>query len=917
MLTFLCFLLRPWAFLKDLPEGDRFMGRDLFPLRRLDHTLFTWPIMAAATFLIVKVETWTLVQNQLAGGVPLKTAVALGLTGVAWTFLAIYHRTRKGATAGVHFGWICVLAGISFGYWREANKPHWSWPFLVTGLLLQGLYWYYRFSLQSIFAWAKDLLTEPARQALTLGSGVLAMACMIHLAEGGAFDLLQFLFWFVAAQLIWHALRERHWIFGALLFFQLWIGLLAVTAPGSAELWNRISAARSATPTLWLLLAIQLISVVWEALPAVHRRLEIVFTPSFVIASGLALLAGISGLVDGLQFFELPQGQQLLLLTIVLLTARAQVSALLLLMAELLGYLLIHREALHACASLEQEMQLLATPWRLAVLALVMVLLAIGGRWLRQKKPELLAGKFAKPFFATPSPDWILVPAMLLAAIAPLYHTFDPVLRESAAQLWAPYLGVITFALVARFRNWLQLCLAAGILLLLGDVPFGAGVRRRVFARTRPLGIESRLLRIEHRLAPSRRLPVNLARRRGRPRHQHGQPRGGRLDPGAPDGELFHRAGFGGHDQHPLCHLRRAGLAGRMVFPPRRAPSAPGEEAHMDLCEALYHYGVVLALWCAFLIIPWFRQPFFTLIALGLPVSYFYLRAELGARSGAAESRRYRNSAAVLCFVVLGLYACKSIFQMIVFPGAAIGTQYYHYNAPLILLLGLVMLRLRGLGGTGWLAFYGGLALMAGSYFLTTALPGYSPFDYPMPGAWCAIVLGHFWIVVSHTRSPMRSVIQQLARLVDEAWFSLRHYWGISLLAATQGAVAWGIGDYAANTRMVAPLLAGAATVLIHQGAIRRSRVSVLLAAVELVVALHMDFLIPSYLPKEYVIWAFIIIWLGVLIAHELLREKISAATIGRIAAPPAGLVFAHVLYHRPWSVIGLWGVGLGAILAA
>ena len=893
------------------------MGRDLFPLRRLDHTLFTWPIMAAATFLIVKVETWTLVQNQLAGGVPLKTAVALGLTGVAWTFLAIYHRTRKGATAGVHFGWICVLAGISFGYWREANKPHWSWPFLVTGLLLQGLYWYYRFSLQSIFAWAKDLLTEPARQALTLGSGVLAMACMIHLAEGGAFDLLQFLFWFVAAQLIWHALRERHWIFGALLFFQLWIGLLAVTAPGSAELWNRISAARSATPTLWLLLAIQLISVVWEALPAVHRRLEIVFTPSFVIASGLALLAGISGLVDGLQFFELSQGQQLLLLTIVLLTARAQVSALLLLMAELLGYLLIHREALHACASLEQEMQLLATPWRLAVLALVMVLLAIGGRWLRQKKPELLAGKFAKPFFATPSPDWILVPAMLLAAIAPLYHTFDPVLRESAAQLWAPYLGVITFALVARFRNWLQLCLAAGILLLLGDVHlvrvFAGGYLRghglselNLVCFGLSIGLlQAAVFRLIWRAAEAVRA-INTAS----------------LAVAGLTLALLTANYFTEPDLAAMTNTRfvtsgvLAWLAGWYFRRAARHP-APGEEAHMDLCEALYHYGVVLALWCAFLIIPWFRQPFFTLIALGLPVSYFYLRAELGARSGAAESRRYRNSAAVLCFVVLGLYACKSIFQMIVFPGAAIGTQYYHYNAPLILLLGLVMLRLRGLGGTGWLAFYGGLALMAGSYFLTTALPGYSPFDYPMPGAWCAIVLGHFWIVVSHTRSPMRSVIQQLARLVDEAWFSLRHYWGISLLAATQGAVAWGIGDYAANTRMVAPLLAGAATVLIHQGAIRRSRVSVLLAAVELVVALHMDFLIPSYLPKEYVIWAFIIIWLGVLIAHELLREKISAATIGRIAAPPAGLVFAHVLYHRPWSVIGLWGVGLGAILAA
>jgi hypothetical protein len=917
LLTWLCFLLRPWTFLKDLPEGDLFMGRDVFPLRRLDHTLFTWPIVAAATFLIVKVETWTLVQNQLAGGVPLKTAVALGLTGVAWTFLAIYHRTRQGAVAAVHLGWICVLAGISFGYWRKASAPHWSWPFLVTGLLLQGLYWYYRFSLQNIFAWATDLLTEPARQALTLGSGALAMACMIHLVEGGAFDRVQFLFWFVAAQLIWHALRERHWIFGAMLFFQLWIGLLAVTAPGSAELWNRVSAANSATPTLWLLVAIQLISAALEALPAVHRRLEIVFTPAFVIASALAVLTGIPGLVDGIMFFELSQEQQLLLLTLVLLTARAQVSALVLLLGDLLGYLLILRAALRACTSLEQEIRLLATPWRLAVLALVMVLLTIFGRWLRQKRPELLAGKFAKPFFAAPSPDWVLVPAVLIAVIAPLYHTFDPVLRESAAQLWAPYLGVITLALVAWFRNWLQLYLAAGILLLLGDVHLvrvfaGAYLREHGLSELNlvcfglSLGLlQAAFFRLIWRAGDAVRA-INLAS----------------LAVAGLTLALLTANYFTEPDLAAMTNTRfvtsglLAWLAGWYFRRAARHP-APGEEAHVDLCEALYHYGVVLAFWCAFLMIPWFRKPLFTLIALGLPVAYFYLRAELGARSGATESLRYRNSAAVLCFVVLGLYACKSIFQMIVFPGTAVGTQYYHYNAPLIMLLGLVMLRLRGLGGTGWLAFYGGLAVMAGSYFLTTALPGFSPFDYPMPGAWCAIVLGHFWIVVSHTRSPLRSGIQQLARLEDEAWLSLRHYWGLSLLVVTQGAVAWGIADYAANTRMVAPLLAGAATVLIHQGAIRRSMVSLILAAVELVVALHMDFLIPSYLPKEYVIWAFVIIWLGVLITHEFLREKIPAAIIGWIVAPLAALVFAHVLYHRPWSVIGLWGVGLGAILAA
>ena len=65
----------------------------------------------------------------------------------------------------------------------------------------------------------------------------------------------------------------------------------------------------------------------------------------------------------------------------------------------------------------------------------------------------------------------------------------------------------------------------------------------------------------------------------------------------------------------------------------------------------------MLAIWCAALLVPWFRQPLFTLIALGIPVAHFYIRAEFGMRAGLAESRRYRNSASVLGFVVLRQYS--------------------------------------------------------------------------------------------------------------------------------------------------------------------------------------------------------------------------------------------------------------------
>src|SRR5438093_995448 len=40
-----------------------------------------------------------------------------------------------------------------------------------------------------------------------------------------------------------------------------------------------------------------------------------------------------------------------------------------------------------------------------------------------------------------------------------------------------------------------------------------------------------------------------------------------------------------------------AWLAGWYFRRAARHPG-PGEEAHVDLCEALYHFGVVLAIWC-------------------------------------------------------------------------------------------------------------------------------------------------------------------------------------------------------------------------------------------------------------------------------------------------------------------------------
>jgi len=85
----------------------------------------------------------------------------------------------------------------------------------------------------------------------------------------------------------------------------------------------------------------------------------------------------------------------------------------------------------------------------------------------------------------------------------------------------------------------------------------------------------------------------------------------------------------------------------------------------------------------------------------------------------------------------------------------------------------------------------------------------------------------------------------------------------------------------------------------------------------ELAAALHIDFLIPSYLPKGDIIWVLLAIWLGLLAAFEILRGKLQPGLVGRIAVILGAFVLAHVLYHRPWSAVGLWAMGLGALLAA
>ncbi|HEV7500851.1 MAG TPA: hypothetical protein VGQ33_12645, partial [Vicinamibacteria bacterium] len=301
--------------------------------------------------------------------------------------------------------------------------------------------------------------------------------------------------------------------------------------------------------------------------------------------------------------------------------------------------------------------------------------------------------------------------------------------------------------------------------------------------------------------------------------------------------------------------------------------------------------------------------------ALGLPAVYFWMRAEIGLRGGGEEGPRYRNSASVLGFVLLALYALRPVFQMVLFPETRIHTVHYHHNALFVMALGLLLMRLHALGGTEWLAFYGGLALMAGSYFALTLWPGLSPFEHPMPAAWCAVAVAHFWTAASDRRSPVRATLQSLARLDDERWLRLRASWGRWVLAASQLVVLLGLLDYESDTYMVAPLLLGAASVFVHQALLTRQQWYFVAAVAEVALALHADFFLPSWLDRGDVLWVLLLLW-GILLLVGR-RAAIPAATLGSWVALLAMGVMAHVGYHRPWSDAGLWAVAFGAVLAA
>jgi len=921
-LVLLTFLVARLRFLRDLGPGDELFGQGQFPFQRRDHTLFTWPLIATALFLTAKVDTHNLMKNYFSQGIGVKTAVALGLTSISWILLATTIRARAFSALAVNVGWITCLMCFSFLNDKLFETPQAQMPLLFTALALTALH-VLSTALARRRPWMTDVLATPARSALSAGSIVLGAGIAVALFLGVPPGELHWLSLVVLAQLAWHALRTRSPLYGTVLFAVALTSLVAWTSPGGGPLLGRIRVATTVTPVLIFALAILGVHVILEWSVKAYERLKAILQPFHAGAAALVLVMTVFALWDQIApaAGSLSALQLVATLAALAMLARAHFSGELAAVTAGFAYVLVHRGALKGLGSVGARVDILASPWRMALGALAGASAAQAGHWLAGVSPRLLKGRFSLGVEGNGGRRCIFPIAGGVALVATLYHVVDPALRGQAVQVPAPYLATAALCVIAVAAHSALAAIAATAALCIGNVQlvhFYANdflvARGLAFEHVVCLGLLFSMVQGALAHALIRRDDIRWALRTGML--------------GLAGGILVLLSmHYFTHPDLTAVTLERFALSGIMslaaglYFRWAARRSETTGEPHVAVLEGLYHFGLTVASWCFALMIPQLRSPATALVALGLPPLYFYLRAEIGMLGGDDQAppaaRRYCLSSTVLCFTLLVMYAFRAAVHLVMFPDQPVTTDYYHWNAPLAMILGLVLLRLRGLGSTGWAATYGGLALAVGTYFGVTAYPRLSPFEAPVAGAWAAVLIAHAFIVLWSQSSPVRGAFQRITRLGNEAWAALANVWAHVFVWAATVAVVAGLAGRGADSRAVAPLLAATASLFAHQGIRARFTPYIALAGILGAAALHADFLLNSYLPREQVVWAVLALWAVLVGGDALWRRWAPRSTLAGLGALLFAMVFCHVLYHRPWSGAGLVAMFLAGVLWA
>lgn len=922
----LCFPIRRTKRLQNLDEGDRFLGNIPFPLQRRDSSLFEIPLLVSAIFLAAKVDFWTAFQRLRAGDPDVRTVTALGLTAVAWMLLAVVRRSGPEAGLFVALSWIASYEAFHFGLPGLITQPFRPSALLALLLVVQAT-WAAGHLLRRTRPWAEELLVAPSLDLLDKGGRLVAAGGVVWLLLGNPFQQVRWLLLFAGVQLVWHGLRRSALSCGVELFLLASVVILAHWTPGQGVLLLRLDLLSAFVPMLMFAAGIQALLLALEWSPGARQCLVPLSRPfqggSAMLLAGLACALG-AAWASG-RGPELPGIWTALVAASLLAAARANASAFLLLLTGALAYVWVHLPYLAGTSPADRAGTLL-NPVHLALLALALVALVQAHGVLAARLPRLLRGPDPLPGLASSS-RWIAVPAGLLSLAALALHSAEPSWRLDPFQLRAPYMaaGALIWLTILRFEPGLLILSVAGL---------GAAnlhlTYRLASGRLEAWGMSDiHLVCVALLLTLLQGTSLRLLLRR----EEVVKPAGRASLVLACAILVLLSAAYLAHPDLASMQTPRFVLSGLLALgagyyfrrAARRETELPATRA---VSQSFYHFGVTVAVWCAALAVPALRSPYTALVALGVPALYFYLRAELDRSAGdeeehapaASNMHGYRTSCAVLSLLLLAMYALRPVFQMVLFPEHPFQLAHYHWNAPLALLLAGLLLRLHRLGGHPWLAFYGGLSLTGGLYFALTAFPGLSPFASPVAAAWAAVTLAHFLIAAGWHHSPLRVLMQRLGHLSDEQWAALAPGWLRCLLAGTQLLIVSGLLESFtrhASSLHFAPLLIGSASVFAHHGIRRERSWSLALAGLAAVGALHADFLLPSLLPQELVVWVLLAGWAGALAAAGFTRNAFDPARLAPLSAVVFLLCAAHVWHLGPGSAAGLAATCAIVVLAA
>ena len=923
-LILLCLELRQRLKFSPETEPDLSLDSAPFPCQRSDHRLFTLPLSCGAAFLAAKACAWKAPLLFLRAAGSASAACALLTCATVWALFSLLLREHAVSRLTGHLSWVCLLLSAVTLHHMPGHPLSWPGALLSAGLLLQFVYVLYSaLALRFGVDWIRPLLRQPVAHALRYGS--LLVACCLVAAVTATSRVLPsiWLIAFTIAQLVWHGLGSRKYRYGAALY-----ALAAAALLASLALPERVSLLQFGPdlplmPLLLFMTMVQIAAIVLERHESLASRLLPLSTPlrlgNLIAAVLLAVLVGFSLTRTSQAGMAVPV-DLLALFAVLLLAVRAESAGFLLLLAVCIGYVTTSPFAATAT---------LGAPWRVGLLAALLCVLPCLGRLLHKRYPMLLAGATPLTPRGQHESYWLLVPGLavcLVAAVAQLLLSalgMDP--ASDSTQLVAPFAAVLCYALAGFHCRQPRLLVAAGALLAAANV--------HAVALVAPRWLSGRGLSASHFVCLGLILTAceftvlgwlpSLEQSRERLR------RGSLLLAGLVLGLLAIN-----YVAHPdVTRIRAASflVSGLLassagLYFRIGARRAARDRARADRLEMLYHISLTTAIWCFLLIIPWLRHAPVILAALGVAPAVFWLRAEWGMHQTSPVAHkaagRFRTTASVLTCVLLALYASRLACQMVLFPSSQLLYSHYHLSAPAALLLSLLLFRLHALGGGLSLAFYGGVGVITGLYFATTAYPSLSPFVCPVPAAWAAVFSAHLLIVASYRLSPVRRSIQRLSRLDAAAWDTLRRGWGRYVLITTQGLVVFALlRDVHSVSLQATPLLAAAATVWIHQGMVKGARWYHVVAGVELFAALHADFVLPGsspgLIPAADVVWILLALWTLALVTQNVLDRWLNATANKLLSASFCVVVALHLWFHRPWSAPGL-GIALGmALLAA